>query len=108
MFDLIVKLNAMVKEIIRSQALIVTYSKFENGDVVVVNDKIDFTKEGFNKSFNATKPQYISVLLNEEGVKHIKSLIDHKVDMTIRNENEIKETAVPFLNLRVNWIKSEF
>ena len=108
MLDVIFKLFSAVKELVRSQALIVTYTKFEDGDAVIVNDKIEFTKEGFDESFSKVKPQYISILLNEEGIKHIKSLIAHKVDISIKNEEEIINEGIPFINLRVNWIKSEF
>ena len=108
MQETIAKLAAMVKEIIRSEALIVSYSKFVDNEPVEVTDKLSFSKDSFDDSFNFVKPQYLSVLMNEEGIKHINSLLSHKVEMQIRNEDEIVKEANPFLRIRFNWVKSDF
>ena len=108
MLELIAKLAKSVAEIIRSEALIVSYTKFVDNEPVEVTDKLSFTKDSFDDTFNTVKPQYLSVLMNAEGIKHINSLISHKVEMQIRNEDEIVKEANPFLRIRFNWVKSDF
>ena len=101
MQETIAKLAAMVKEIIRSEALIVSYSKLVDNEPVEVTDKLSFSKDSFDDSFNSVKPQYLSVLMNSEGIKHINSLISHKVEMQIRNEDEIVKEE--FNGTSINW-----